>query len=81
MDGQIDGWINEWTHRQKYINEIFPNSSESGTPILPPGEEVYVVGRSQRRGYLIIEYEGKQLLVPHHYTELMVCVSCDLFLI
>ena len=41
--------------------------------LLNPGDEVYIVGRSnQRRGLLIAEYGGKQFLLPYQHTELRV---------
>lgn len=40
--------------------------------MLKAGEEVYVVGRSHKRGYLILDYAGKQLHLPHYFTELRV---------
>ena len=45
---------------------------ESGACILKPGDEVYVLGRSQKRGYLIVEHSGQQIHMPHQYTELRV---------
>ncbi len=42
---------------------------------LTPGDEIYVLGRSQKRGYLIVEVKGQQIHMPHQYTELKVrCV-------
>lgn len=40
--------------------------------MLKAGDEVYVLGRSQKRGYLVVEHTGQQLHLPHHYTELRV---------
>ena len=45
---------------------------ESGAPLLRAGDEGYVLGRSQKRGYLVVEYNGQQLHLPHHFTELRV---------
>lgn len=45
---------------------------ESGAGLLRPGDEVYVIGRSQKRGFLIVEHTGQQIHMPHHYTELRV---------
>ena len=36
------------------------------------GEEVFVLGRSQRRGYLVVEHASRHVHIPHHYTELRV---------
>ena len=41
--------------------------------LLRPGDEVYVLGRSHKRGYLIVEHQGAQIHMPHQYTELRVC--------
>ncbi|XP_064406654.1 unconventional myosin-IXb-like [Halichondria panicea] len=38
--------------------------------LLRPGDEVYVLGRSHKRGYLIVEHQGAQIHMPHQYTEL-----------
>ena len=46
---------------------------EAGAPLLRTGDEVYVLGRSQRRGYLVVEYNGQQMQLPHNFTELRVC--------
>ena len=46
---------------------------ESGPPLLRAGDEVYVLGRSQKRGYLVVELNGQQMHLPHNYTELRVC--------
>lgn len=43
-----------------------------GAPVLRMGDEVFVLGRSQKRGYLVIEYNGQQMHLPHNYTELRV---------
>lgn len=43
---------------------------DSGHTLLRAGDEVYVLGRSQKRGYLIVEHTGQQIHMPHHYTEL-----------
>jgi hypothetical protein len=45
---------------------------ETGTPIFYPGDEVFVIGRSQTRGYLIIDHGGNQYHLPHYFTELRV---------
>ncbi len=45
---------------------------ESGPPVLRTGDEVYVLGRSQKRGYLVVEFNGQQMHLPHHFTELRV---------
>ena len=50
----------------------FPLVTDNGATVLRPGDEVYVIGRSHRRGYLLVEHSGDQLHVPHHYTELRV---------
>ena len=47
---------------------------ENGPSVLKAGDEVYVLGRSQKRGYLIVEFKGQQIHLPHHYTELRVCM-------
>lgn len=46
--------------------------TDNGAGVLRPGDEVYVISRSQRRGYLVIEHSGDHLHIPHHYTELRV---------
>jgi len=46
---------------------------DTGPCVLKAGDEVYVLGRSQKRGFLIVEHTGQQLHLPHHYTELRVC--------
>ena len=39
--------------------------------VLRPGDEVYVISRSHRRGYLVVElFSGGNVHVPHNYTEL-----------
>eukprot|EP00731_Ephydatia_muelleri_P029419 Em0020g1063a len=45
---------------------------DSGASVLRPGDEVYVISRSHRRGYLVVELSssGEHLHVPHNYTEL-----------
>jgi hypothetical protein len=43
---------------------------ESGACLLQAGEEVYCLGRSQKRGYLVVEHGGGTIHIPHHYTEL-----------
>ena len=40
--------------------------------VLQAGEEVYCLGRSQKRGYLVVEHGGGTVHIPHHYTELRV---------
>lgn len=45
---------------------------DAGPSVLKAGDEVFVLGRSQKRGYLIVEHTGKQIHMPHHYTELRV---------
>ena len=50
--------------------------TDNGAGVLRPGDEVYVISRSQRRGYLVIEHSGDHLHIPHHYTELRVS-RCD----
>ena len=41
--------------------------------VLRPGDEVYVISRSHRRGYLVVElFSGGNVHVPHNYTELRV---------
>ena len=47
--------------------------TDSGPCVLKAGDEVYVLGRSQKRGYLIVEHTGQQLHLPHLYSELRVC--------
>ena len=51
------------------------HSLDTGPAILRPGDEVYVIGRSQKRGFLIVEYGGKQIHLPHFYTELRVSLN------
>lgn len=46
----------------------YPDSG--GPSLLKAGDEVFVLGRSQKRGYLIVEVSGKQIHMPHHFTEL-----------
>ena len=46
--------------------------TENGRILLNPGDEIYIVGRSQQRGFLIAEYGGKQFNLPHQHTELRV---------
>lgn len=48
--------------------------TDSGASVLRPGDEVYVISRSHRRGYLVVELSssGEHLHVPHNYTELKV---------
>lgn len=41
-------------------------------PLLKAGDEVFVLGRSQKRGFLIIEHQGRHIHMPHNYTELRV---------
>jgi hypothetical protein len=43
---------------------------ESGPPLLQAGEEVCCLGRSQKRGYLVVEHGGGTVHIPHNYTEL-----------
>ena len=43
---------------------------DHGHPLLKAGDEVFVLGRSQKRGFLIIEHYGRQIHMPHNYTEL-----------
>ena len=50
---------------------VFP---ETGPPVLKMGDEIYVLGRSQKRGYLVVELNGQQMHLPHHFTELRVCL-------
>jgi myosin heavy subunit len=45
---------------------------ESGPCLLQAGEEVFCLGRSQKRGYLVVEHGGGTVHIPHHYTELRV---------
>ena len=45
---------------------------DHGHPLLKAGDEVFVLGRSQKRGFLIIEHSGRQIHMPHNYTELRV---------
>lgn len=40
--------------------------------VLQAGEEVCCLGRSQKRGYLVVEHGGGTVHIPHHYTELRV---------
>ena len=47
---------------------------DHGHPLLRTGDEVFVLGRSQKRGFLIIEHSGRQIHLPHNYTELRVCI-------
>lgn len=46
--------------------------TDTGPCVLKAGDEVYVLGRSQKRGFLIVEHTGQQLHLPHHFTELRV---------
>ena len=42
---------------------------------------MYCLGRSQKRGYLVVEHAGGTVHIPHHYTELRVwngIVRCSL---
>ena len=48
---------------------------ESGQASLYPGDQVFVVGRSQKRGYLIVEHGEFHLHIPHYFTELRVSPS------
>ena len=48
------------------------HSPDTGPAIFRSGEEVYVVGRSQKRGYLVVEHGNRQIHVPHYCTELRV---------
>ena len=48
------------------------HSPDTGPAIFRSGEEVYVVGRSQKRGYLVVEHGNRQIHVPHYCTELKV---------
>lgn len=43
---------------------------ETGPGLLQAGEEVCCLGRSQKRGYLVVEHGGGTVHIPHHYTEL-----------
>ena len=53
---------------------VFPEGVGGGeAPMLKKGDEVYVLGRSQKRGYLVIECNGQQMHLPHRLTELRVC--------
>ena len=53
---------------------MFPDTGGGGNPpMLRKGEEVFVLGRSHKRGYLVIDYDGQQMHLPHYYTELRVC--------
>ena len=45
---------------------------DTGPSLLRAGEEVFVLGRSQKRGYLVVENGGRHVHIPHHYTELRV---------
>lgn len=45
---------------------------DNDRPVLKAGDEVFVLGRSQKRGFLIIEHSGRQIHMPHNYTELRV---------
>ena len=45
---------------------------DNDRPVLKAGDEVFVLGRSQKRGFLIIEHSGRQIHLPHNYTELKV---------
>lgn len=49
---------------------------DHGHPLLKAGDEVFVLGRSQKRGFLIIEHSGRQIHMAHSYTELRVCTPC-----
>ena len=48
------------------------HSPDTGPAIFESGEEMYVVGRSQKRGYLVVEHGNRQIHVPHYCTELRV---------
>ena len=48
------------------------SSRISGVYCCQAGEEVYCLGRSQKRGYLVVEHGGGTIHIPHHYTELRV---------
>lgn len=67
----------------RIMKVMYPEATGGGgPPILRAGEEVYVLGRSHKRGYLIVEHNGKQLHLPHHFTELRVSwsfVFCCIF--
>ncbi|XP_019849259.1 PREDICTED: unconventional myosin-IXa-like [Amphimedon queenslandica] len=43
---------------------------ENGQASLYPGDQVFVLGRSQKRGYLIVEHGEFHLHIPHYFTEL-----------
>ena len=42
------------------------------SPLLTAGLTVFVTGRSQQRGFLIVDYNQQQIHVPHQFTELKV---------
>ena len=58
-----------WTHTHTHPRS---HSTDTGPAIFRSGEEVYVVGRSQKRGYLVVEHGNRQIHVPHYCTELRV---------
>ena len=62
-----------------YIKAVYINHIKGIECYAPPtpqaGEEVCVLGRSQKRGYLIVDHMGGTIHIPYHYTELRVSVT------